>query len=235
MRQILTLLLLMIAFIPIAQVEAKEEVTRVILVRHGETDYNKEDKYQGTLDIPLNETGIKQAELLAESLKDIPIDVFISSQLSRAYLTTKICADKQGKTIAYTDKRFEETDYGDWAGKSKKEIKKLYPKESKMMSEQRWKFTPPHGESLKQIERRYREALEDAVKKYPGKTIFIGAHSKGNMALLCSVMNIGLKHFHDIAQDNTCVNVLEYKNGKWKVILMNSVQHLGYLYKGAKK
>jgi len=71
------------------------------------------------LDIPLNATGIRQAELLAESLKDVPIDVFISSPLKRAFVTTEKCAQLHGKEIAYTDDRLKEINFGLWAGMHK--------------------------------------------------------------------------------------------------------------------
>ena len=98
-----------------APAQAEADATTVILVRHGETPYNKAKRYQGHLDIPLNEVGINQAKLLAKSLKDYPIDVFISSPLQRAYVTTETVAKAKGMTIAYTDDRLKEIDYGDWA------------------------------------------------------------------------------------------------------------------------
>jgi len=66
--------------------------TTVILVRHGQTIYNAQGRFQGFLDIPLSDNGLAQAKLLAKSLKDYPIDVFISSPLERAYVTTKLRA-----------------------------------------------------------------------------------------------------------------------------------------------
>ena len=228
------ILFLLASFLLPVTVQAAHR-TIVILVRHGETDYNKEGRFQGALDIPLNETGLKQADMLAEALKDVPIDVFISSPMKRAYVTTEKCAALHGMEIAYTDKRLSEASYGDWAGKPREEIKKKFPREYKLQHEKRWKYTPPNGESLKSIQKRYREALNDAVAKYPGKTILIGAHSGGNAAVLCSVLDINLNHYNKLRQDNTCVNVLEYKDGEWRLLLMNSVEHLGYLYKGMKK
>jgi broad specificity phosphatase PhoE len=103
------------------------------------------------------------------------------------------------------------------------------------MQETPWKTRPPEGESLQELAARYRAALDDAVRRYPGKTIFIGAHSKGNMALLCNVLGIGLEHYLQFEQDNTCANVLKYKNGQWKLVLMNSISHTGKLYKGQNK
>lgn len=215
---------------------ASAEKTIIILVRHGETEYNKTHRYQGALDIPLNETGLHQADLLAERLKDVPIDVFISSPMQRAYVTTEKVAALHDRTVDYADKRLSEASYGDWAGKTFKEIEAEHPKEYLLQWKKRWSYTPPNGESLQSIQKRYRAVLDDVIEKYPGKTILIGAHSAGNSAVICSLLNIPLKdRYNQIKQDNTCVNVLEYEDGKWEIRLMNSIDHLGVLYKGMKK
>ena len=213
-------------FVP-AQVQA--ETTTVILVRHGETAYNVQGRSQGILDIPLNENGLKQAKLLAKSLKDYPIDVFISSPLNRAYVTTETVAKLHGKTIAYTDDRLKEIDYGDCAGLTPDELKERYPEIVKLQKERPWLVNYPNGENYRDLEYRTRNALEDAVAKYPGKTIFIGAHSHVNMAVLCSVLGLDAQHIPQIRQSNTCLNILKYKDGAWQVVAMNSIAHLGKL------
>ncbi|MCR5175415.1 MAG: histidine phosphatase family protein [Anaerovibrio sp.] len=213
-------------------VQAKS--TTVILVRHGQTDYNKQDKFQGILDIPLNETGLEQADMLADSIKDIDIDVFISSPMKRAYVTTEKCAQAKGMEISYTDPRLMEINYGRWAGKKKKDVAREEPEAYRQWNETPWEAQLPEGENLAALQQRYREALDDAVTKYPGKVIFIGAHSKGNMALICSILGIGLEHYNQLDQDNTCINVLQYKKGKWKLVMMNSISHLGKIYKRQK-
>lgn len=215
---------------------ADDEVTTVILVRHGQTDYNKMGRWQGCkFDMPLNETGLEQARLLADSLKDTQIDVFISSPLQRAYTTTKICADAQDKWISYADFRFRDMDLGEWSGLTETEIAEKYPKLFKAWSEKPWKYKIPGGESLQDMQRCYREALDDAADRYHGKVIFIGAHSFCNATLLCDLLGMRFDHLKYIRQDNTCANVLERRNGEWHVVMINSVSHLGYLYKGAKK
>lgn len=215
---------------------ASAEKTVIILIRHGETEYNKTHRYQGALDIPLNETGLHQADLLAERLKDVPIDIYISSPLQRAYVTTEKVAALHDRTIDYVDNRLKDPSAGDWAGKTFDEIKAAYPKGYLLEWKKRWAYTPPNGDSLQSVQKRYRAVLDEVVEKYPGKVVLIGAHSKGNAALICSLLNIPLKdRYNQIKQDNTCVNVLEYEDGKWEIRLMNSIDHLGYLYKGQKK
>ena len=213
-------------FVP-AQVSA--ESTTVILVRHGETFYNAQKRWQGILDIELNENGLNQAKLLAKSLKDYPIDVFISSPLKRAYVTTETVAKMHGKTIAYTDDRLKEINYGDCAGLNPTELKEQFPKEYELWTNRPWLVTFPNGESLRDVQYRARNALEDAVAKYPGQTLFIGAHSHTNAVIICSVLGLDPHHFPQIRQNNTCVNVLRYEDGVWKIIALNSVAHLGKL------
>lgn len=213
-------------FVP-AQVSA--EVTTVVLVRHGQTDYNVQDRWQGFLDIPLNKNGLKQAELLAKSLKDYPIDVFISSPLNRALVTTEKVAKSHGMEIAYTDERLREINFGDCAGLNPKEREVRFPALMELWKNRPWLVTFPNGESLLDMQYRGRLALEDAVTKYPGKTIFIGAHSFINAVVLCSILGLDTQHFPQIAQNNTCVNVLQYEDGFWKIVTMNSVAHLGKL------
>ena len=213
-------------FVP-AQVSA--EKTTVILVRHGETPYNVQGRSQGILDIPLNENGLNQAKLLAKSLKNYPIDVFISSPLKRAYVTTETVAKMQGKTIAYTDERFQEINYGDCAGLTNAELKEQYPEIAKLWKTHPWLVKYPNGENYRDLQYRTRNALEDAVAKYPGKTIFIGAHSHVNMAIICSVLGLDPQHIQQIRQSNTCLNILRYEDGDWQLVTMNSIAHLGKL------
>ena len=223
------LILAVIIFAPV-QVSAESEVTRIILVRHGETPYNKASRYQGWTDVPLNETGIKQAEALAEFLKDTPIDVFIASPLQRAYLTTQKVAERHGMEIAYTDPRLREINYGDWAKQYTADLEKKYPQQFALWKRKPWLVIHPNGESLQELAERGRAALYDAIARYPGKTIFIGAHSYINAAIICDVLGLSLENFNKFPQSNTCVNVLEYKDGAWRALLINSTAHLNRLF-----
>lgn len=90
-------------------------MTRIILVRHGETTWNVEGRYQGQEDTPLSQRGLQQGQLLAEGLRNIPIDLCISSPLQRSYQTCKFCADLHKLPVA-TDERLLEINHGTWEG-----------------------------------------------------------------------------------------------------------------------
>ena len=134
-------------------------MTRIILVRHGETTWNVEGRYQGQEDTPLSERGLKQGHLLAEGLRNIPIDLCIASPLQRSFQTCQFCADLHNLPVA-ADERLLEINHGSWEGILAKEIEAQYPTEY-----HQW-HTEPHlvqmpngGENLEDVRRRVREAL----------------------------------------------------------------------------
>lgn len=112
-------------------------MVRIILIRHGETQWNIEGRYQGQEDTHLSERGLKQGHMVAEGLKDTPIDVAISSPLERSYMTCSFCADLHGLPVLKDD-RLLEINHGDWEGKLADEIEAKYPE-----AFHRW-HTQPH-------------------------------------------------------------------------------------------
>lgn len=208
-------------------------MVRIILIRHGETTWNIEGRYQGQEDTPLSPRGLEQGRLLAQGLKDVPLDICISSPLQRSYQTCKFCADLHKLPVA-TDARLTEINHGDWEGVLAPDIAKAYPVEF-----EQW-HTAPHlvqmpgkgGECLEDVRRRVRTAFDEYAQKYEGKTILVAAHDAVNKAIICDLLGLGMEHFWQIKQDNTCINVLEYNEGTWRLVLLNSVNHMGFLFSG---
>lgn len=206
---------------------------RLILVRHGETNWNLEGRYQGQEDTDLSSRGLEQGRQLGEALQHVPIDAYIASPLKRAYMTAQFCAEGQGKIVA-TDDRLEEINHGTWEGQLASDIEAKYPQEF-----QQWRQAPhlvrmpgPGGESIEDVRKRAHAALMDYVKAYDGKTILVAAHDAVNKAIICDIMGLGMDHFWQIKQDNTCVNVLEYDQGQWRIVLLNYTGHRGYIFSG---
>lgn len=208
-------------------------MVRIILIRHGETTWNIEGRYQGQEDTPLSPRGLEQGKLLAQGLKNIPLDVCISSPLQRSYQTCKFCADLHKLPVA-TDARLTEINHGDWEGVLAPDIAKAYPVEF-----EQW-HTAPHlvqmpgegGETLDDVRRRVRAAFDEYARKYEGKTVLVAAHDAVNKAIICDLLGLGMEHFWQIKQDNTCINVMEYNEGAWRLVLLNSVNHMGFLFSG---
>ena len=207
------------------------EPTNIILVRHGQTDYNLEHRMQGNVDIPLNATGIAQADNLAQYLKNVPIDIFVSSPLQRANETGKrIAAFHNAEVIV--EPRLTEISFGELAGMKSADFKVKYPKMHQRFREELWHFKAPKGETIKTVGKRGAAALTDIAQKYPGKTVLVVAHSLLNPAAVSALLGIGYKHVRQLAQDNTSFSVLRYKDGKWTVMTWNAIPHLGKIANG---
>ncbi len=162
------------------------------IVRHGETDYNKECRYLGRTDLALNSTGIHQAEELAEKIKDIPIDVVVSSPLKRTLQMARIIMP--GKEIIQ-DNHFIERSPGVYEGLTKEEAKSKYPDLYRKVVTRIFNEAPPQGETIKQVQDRVFNGLDDLKLKYPDRNILLVTH-----AFIAKVIN---KYFHhDLTEDN---------------------------------
>lgn len=206
-------------------------MTRFILVRHGETTWNREGRYQGQVDTPLSAFGLQQGEMVSEALKDIPIDVVYASPLSRSFVTASMCASRHGLEVLKDD-RLLEINHGEWEGLLADEVKAKQPELL-----EKWRTTVvdaqmPDGENIEDVRKRAMEALNEYAKKHYGQTVLVVAHDAVNKAVLCDILNIDLAHFWQMKQDNTSINVFEYHEGTWRLVLMNSTSHLGFLFSG---
>ena len=186
---------------------------RLILTRHARTKENEAGILQGWMPGHLSEEGIKQANKLAESLKDEKIDVIYSSDLKRAKDTTKIVAKYHPHTPIIYDKRIREADLGVFTGKHKNEVD--------------WKNRPKEMESRQSMRARSSELLEEVYKKYPnGSVLFLG-HNGTNNALMTYILDKDIEYMDEMKdQDGTGLNIFEINKNKNKTILFNSTEHL---------
>ena len=200
-------------------------MVHIILVRHGETDWNTQQVFRGRVDVALNKVGLAQAKSVGVSLQDRAIDAIYSSPLSRALETAHMLAE--GRNIEVELERgFIDIDFGAWQGlshhKVKEDFKDLY---TTWLSEPH-KVKFPDGESLEEVKIRSKQALEKVVENNPGKTVAIVSHRVVNKVLLCTILGLDLSHFWYIRQDTCAVNCFEYKEGNYYLTLLNDTCHL---------
>lgn len=150
-------------------------MTKLILIRHGETEWNVLGKYQGQADPPLNETGRRQAFDLAEKLNTANLNSIVSSTLKRAVQTAEILATHLNLPLMF-DERLVEIHQGDWQTRLRSEIESLYPGLFRRWMTTPWEVTPPGGENLKQVQARVEAAVEDILCRYPDQIIGIVTH-----------------------------------------------------------
>jgi broad specificity phosphatase PhoE len=150
-------------------------MTELILIRHGETDWNVEGRYQGQADPPLNRAGLDQARLLAKELRDVHLDVLYTSPLRRALQTAQILADRLNVPL-HLEPRLMEIHQGDWQGRLRAEISARYPELFRRWETEPWQVTPPGGEHLSDVQARVYQAVGDMLARYRGNRIGVVAH-----------------------------------------------------------
>ncbi len=123
---------------------------KLFLVRHGETDWNKELRYQGRRNTSLNATGLEQAKRAGEALKGYGLSGLFASDLTRTMQTAQIIGEAVGLEPK-EEPRLQEIHFGDWEGRTYPEVFRLYPKEVKMFREQPLETAVPGGEALEEV------------------------------------------------------------------------------------
>jgi 2,3-bisphosphoglycerate-dependent phosphoglycerate mutase len=160
----------------------------LVLVRHGESEYNAKSWWTGWADPSLTEKGREQARLAAEKLKDIHFDYAYTSVLKRAKETWEEIQKIIGQEdVPMTeDKALNERDYGDMTGKNKWEVKEQVGEEEFMKIRRAWDYPPPNGESLQMVHSRVIPYYESEIlpKLKMGKNIIIAAHGNSLRALI---------------------------------------------------
>ncbi len=150
-------------------------MTRINLIRHGETEWNVEGRYQGQADPPLNANGLEQAHQLAGLLQDLGIDVLYTSPLKRALQTAQVLADRLG-VLMKLDDRLMEIHQGDWQTRLRSEIEMLYPSHFKRWETEPWEVTPPGGEQLVEVQERVEAAMDEILILHPNQYVGIITH-----------------------------------------------------------
>lgn len=164
---------------------------KLLLIRHGETDWNAAKRIQGSADIPLNENGRRQAQELAETLalRPLPFSSIYTSPLSRASETAKIIADRLGMTYQSAP-GLEEIRFGLWEGIRWEEVQARFPAEFQAWRSNRRYGRPPQGESYQDLLDRFVPALQKIIQDTPEETgdVLVVSHSACIMSLL-SLLN----------------------------------------------
>jgi broad specificity phosphatase PhoE len=196
---------------------------QLILIRHGETLWNKKGRVQGTSDIELSDAGIKQAELLALSLKDHPLETIHASPLKRARQTAEIINEFHHLDIqVHWD--LMEMDQGDFEGFS---FKELMINEKEFL--QKWITDPvsvkmPNGESLSELQKRAWRAMEEIISK--SQNALIVSHNFTIAAILCRLRNISLSDFRSACVDTASKTIVRLGDKEAIIDLLNDRSHL---------
>ncbi len=198
--------------------------SRLVLVRHGQTDYNREGRLQGQIDIPLNDTGVRQAAVLAAAVAEDPPDLLIASPLQRAAETARIIGRSCGLEVT-TDEAFVERGFGQWEGLRGPEIKHRWPREHADWRAHR----PVLGlgvEDRPEVGERVAAASRRLLAEHAGATVMVVAHGAAITLGVTALLGLDTNGFRGIAGLENChFSVLEPLAGEPADGLMRLVSH----------
>ncbi len=186
-------------------------MTDLILIRHGETDWNVEERWQGQADVPLNERGRAQAIQLAQELKDVPINAIYSSDLIRAFETAQELSKKTALPIQI-DRRLREIHQGDWQGMRVSDIQARYADHFERRLRDPLNIAPPGGETVAQVRTRVMEAVHEIVSRHPFETVAIVSHGFALAVVLAEYQKLPIADVWELIP----------ANGAWQKIEMDS-------------
>lgn len=204
--------------------------TEIYLVRHGETTLTNAKQYVGSTDIPLSEHGRKQAQRLAEKLRQTHFDVCYCSPLGRCQETAQLIVAPHQLALNIVD-ALREIDYGRWELLTVPEMKALTPDIYADWERDPASVQAPGGESGDDVLTRIRPAFDELAAAHPGQRILIVAHRTVNRIWLCHLSGIPVAAYRSaVGQDLTALNILRYDpqaTPRFSIVLMNDTSHLG--------
>ena len=200
--------------------------TRFILIRHGQTEWNRgAERFRGHADLPLNETGLAQAQKIAARLAGEKIAAVYSSPLQRARQTAQPLADALRLEIQKHDGLLD-INFGALEGMTVDEARQAFPEVI-----DKWLTAPGHvkfpkGDAFKTMRTRIEAMLGELAAKHAGETVALASHKVVCGALLCCVLGLDGDALWRIQQDNACINRFERRDAGWVVTLLNDTSHL---------
>ncbi|MBI4282959.1 MAG: histidine phosphatase family protein [Chloroflexi bacterium] len=200
-------------------------MSRLLLVRHGITEFNSSRRLAGYSDVEMNADGYRQVEKLRERLANEKIDAIYSSDLGRALVTAQVISGGREVDIVPCPE-LREMNYGDAEGLPLQEIRLLYPEVAELMASYSLQLRFPGGESLEGLIERTGKFLDRLEKHTPSETLLIVAHNGPLKVLLCHLLGIDCSHWRQIRLDNASMSIVETNRQRATISLLNDTSHL---------
>jgi alpha-ribazole phosphatase len=199
-------------------------LSRLLLVRHGDTELNSAERYWGNTDIKLSDAGFNQAEMLRDRLVTEKIDIIYSSNLKRASTTAEIIASSHHLDII-TCAELNEIDFGELEGLTFNEISHLYPQVTKLWLQRSPRLKYPNGEGFDEFNSRVIQFVDRMNKHTPQETILVVAHSGSLRLIICHLLSMDSEHWWQFHLSLASLSILETYPAGAILNLLNDVSH----------
>ncbi len=201
-------------------------LTRLLLVRHGITDYNNSRRFAGYTDVALSEAGLRQVEKLRNGLAGEPIDAVYTSDLQRALVTAEVISAGRDLNITACPE-LREVNYGECEGLTVQEIAQRCPEVAELVRNFNLRLAFPGGESFAGFIDRTVKFLDRLDKHESSETILIVSHSGPLRTLTCHLLGISQSCWWQLRFDNASLSIVDVRPRGAVLIRLNDISHLG--------
>ena len=200
-------------------------MTQVILIRHGETEWNKQRRMQGHLDSPLSEKGLRQAQLLGKRRAQMKFDALYSSDSGRAHTTARCVAEASGHTVV-VEPRLRERNFGVFEGLTRDEMIASYPEDYARFKSRDQHFAMPRGESGVQFRARAIACMDEIIARHPQQQLVVVTHGLVLDVFYRIAMGIAPDEprIHELV--NAGINRLRHDGTSWHIETWGDGSHL---------
>ena len=205
-------------------------MTRLLIIRHGQSQANLDGIFVGHINSPLSDLGMRQAQLTADYIvSNYHVDAVYASDLQRAFVTGKNVADQLGLPVT-ADAQLREIFAGDWETVRFDDLVAHHGDPYQIWLKDIGNAKCPNGESVAQLQTRFVGALERIAKENDGRTVVIGTHATPIRTFMCHCAGASLDEMKNIPWvSNASVTVAEYENGQFRIVTPGYDAHLGAL------
>ena len=202
---------------------------RLLIIRHGESEWNRQGLYQGQYDAPLSELGLKQADALGQRLSNEPIFSIYTSPLQRAAKTAEAVAKYHTDVPFHKETALFEIDHGQWEGLTSAQVGERFG-----AGLQEWRVHPtraqmPDGESFSNILKRVLDFRDQLYEQYPEQNILVSTHDVVVKILVADALGMNMDRINRIWVTNASISVIEYGNELPYLVSLSEACHLGRL------
>ena len=201
-------------------------MTEIIIIRHGETEWNKTGCFQGHSDVPLSAEGRAQAAMLGKNLSVDHVDMIYASDLTRAMETAAPLAQRFGLEVI-SDPQLRELNFGAWEGRNFNDVNAENPNAMKNFYTDPEQADIPESEPFPEFQRRVAGRVREIVAQERGKRIVIVSHGASIRILFADILSMPIRSIWHVSQLNTAVNKIRFEDDGFAVVtLMNDTSHL---------